>query len=295
MLTRNIFLFLLFALISGCFERSAAIRIEDSNKTEVVKDIQEVTPKDIPLVRELVTNEIGMRLKRINPGTFEMGASIDDDFAQENELPRRTIKISKPFYIGTTEVTQNQYQAMRLGNPSKFKGETLPVHGVSWADAISFCELLSNLPTESAAQRKYRLPTEAEWEFVCRSGNSTVFCYGDDPVQLEKFAHHNPLWGGSQPPPWGNDVKRVASLEPNDWGVFDMHGNVLEWCNDYYGLYESGNLVDPQGPTIGKYRVMRGGQATTGAKTCRSSHRAAAKEYDVGVYIGFRVVMEMPD
>jgi formylglycine-generating enzyme required for sulfatase activity len=235
------------------------------------------------------TNGIGMRLKRINAGQFVMGAVPEDLNASEYELPRRSITIKKPFYIGVTEVTQQQYMRIKGENPSEFTGQSFPVHNVSWSDAVSFCEMLTNEPSEIAANRSYRLPTEAEWEYACRAGSETIFCFGNDFNELERYAHYNPLPGRLNI----RGVKQVATKEPNAWGLFDMHGNVFEWCSDYYGQYNPEDIVDPQGPQSGKSRVFRGGQASAEPGYCKSSFRIPGQEHHKSSYLGFRIVMDV--
>jgi formylglycine-generating enzyme required for sulfatase activity len=147
--------------------------------------------------------------------------------------------------MGVTEVTQAQYEAVMGTNPSRFKGPTNPVERVSWDDAVLFCRELSE-----KTRKAFRLPTEAEWEYACRAGSKTRFSFGDsDSV----FSY---AWFGSNS---GGKTNPVGCTKPNAWGLYDMHGNVSEWCADWYGSYSSGASTDPQGAGSGGDRVVRGG------------------------------------
>lgn len=187
-------------------------------------------------------NSIGMKFKLIPAGTFTMG---DDNDAPE-------VTLSKSFSLGIHEVTQSQYERVMGNNPSGFKGANNPVEQVSWEDAVEFCRKLSELPAEKAAGRVYRLPTEAEWEYACRAGTTTKYSFGDDDSELGNYAWFK---GNS-----GNTSHPVGGKKPNAWGLYDMHGNVWEWCQDWYGDYPSGTVTDPMGATSGSYRVNRGGR-----------------------------------
>jgi formylglycine-generating enzyme required for sulfatase activity len=148
--------------------------------------------------------------------------------------------------MGVTEVTQAQYEAVMGTNPSYFKGQTNPVENAFWEDATEFCKKLSEKTRQTV-----RLPTEAEWEYACRAGTQTAFSFGDDPSALGDYAWHA-----------GNSGERshpVGQKKPNAWGLYDMHGNIWEWCADRYGKYPKGFATDPSGPTTGDTRVSRGG------------------------------------
>jgi formylglycine-generating enzyme required for sulfatase activity len=212
-----------------------------------------------------------MKLVRIRPGKFMMGEGND----------QHEVTISKPFYVGVTEVTQAQYEAVMGTNPSKFKGATNPVETVSWNDATEFCKKLSEKTRQAV-----RLPTEAEWEYACRAGIKTGFSFGDADDGLGDYAWYNANSGGTTHP--------VAKKKPNAWGLYDMHGNVWEWCADWCGDYPKGAVTDPQGPASGSYRVLRGGAWITDPDICRS----ALRRNDIspgGRYFdfGFRVVVSV--
>jgi formylglycine-generating enzyme required for sulfatase activity len=221
---------------------------------------------------------VKMELVLIRPGSFMMG-SEGGNFADEK--PVHKVTITKPFYIGKCEVTQGEWQAVMGTNPSSFKGEKNPVETVSWNDCQTFIAKLN----EKVAQGAFRLPTEAEWEYACRAGSSTAFCYGDDEKQLGDYAWYS----GNR----SETTHPVGKKKPNAWGLYDMHGNVWEWCQDWYGsgYYSDGPDSDPQGPSSGLTRVLRGGSWSYDPVSCRSAGRGyfdpTVRDY---YYYGVRVV-----
>jgi len=150
--------------------------------------------------------------------------------------------------MGVTEVTQEQYQAVMGTNPSWYKGATNPVDGVSWNDATEFCKKLSEKTHQTV-----RLPTAAEWEYACRAGTQTAYSFGDDPSALGDYAWNYGNRGS------GGRIHPVGQKKPNAWGLYDMHGNVWEWCEDWFGEDPKGPVTDPSGPATGTLRVQRGG------------------------------------
>ncbi|MDB4621711.1 SUMF1/EgtB/PvdO family nonheme iron enzyme, partial [Rubripirellula sp.] len=217
-------------------------------------------------------NSIGMKLKLLPSGVFTMG-----DESAEHE-----VRLTKPFMLGLHAVTQSQYERVMGKNPSRFKGANNPVEKVSWKDALKFCQKLSALPAEKAAGRVYRLPTEAEWEYACRGGTTTKFSFGDDDSELGDYAWFDGNSGKTSHP--------VGSKKPNAWGLYDMHGNVWEWCQDWYGDYPGRAVSDPTGPTSGSGRVFRGGSWCSTAGICRSANRYGDFP-SLRYYIGFRVCL----
>jgi formylglycine-generating enzyme required for sulfatase activity len=207
-----------------------------------------------------ITNSIGMELKLIPSGTFTMG---ENDDAHE-------VTLTKPFMLGIHEVTQTQHERVMGINPSKFRGADNPVDRVSWEDAVEFCRKLSELPAERAAGRVYRLPTEAEWEYACRAGKTTDYSFGTDDSELVDYA----WFGGNS----GDRTHPVGGKKPNAWGLYDMHGNVWEWCQDRYGYYPSGTVTDPTGATDGSLRVGRGGSWINPPEFCRSAYHRRGRE-----------------
>ena len=181
----------------------------------------------------MVTNSIGMHLVLIPAGEFLMGSPQSDKGARKDETPQHRVRITRPFYLGIHEVTQEQYERVMGVNPSHFKGEESqrPVEQVSWDDAVQFCSKLSELPGEKSAGRTYRLPTEAEWEYACRAGSTSKYCHGDDEARIDDYAWYRPNSDDTTHP--------VGQKKANAWGLYDMHGNVWEWCQDWYDAYPS--------------------------------------------------------
>jgi formylglycine-generating enzyme required for sulfatase activity len=220
-----------------------------------------------------VVNSLGMRLVLIPPGEFIMGASPDDKDADTVEEMPHDVRITRPFYLGVHQVTQEHYEQVMGDNPSMFRGRFRPVEHTRWQDAVDFCKRLSQLPAEREAGREYRLPTEAEWEYACRAGTSTTFSTGERIHASQACLTSRKLVDGLSKP-----TKPVGSYPPNQWGLYDMHGNVWEWCGDWFGreYYSSSPLDDPRGPDTGTHHVLRGGSASLIWQDCRSSSRGEA-------------------
>ena len=207
-----------------------------------------------------ITNDLGMTFVLIPAGTFMMGspANEKDRFGDEQQ---HQVTISRPFNLQTTPVTQGQWERVMGDNPSYFKecGEDCPVEQVSWGDAQEFITKLNQMEKTD----KYRLPTEAEWEYACRAGSTTRFCFGNDEAGLGEYGWYRDNFRGKTHP--------VGKKKPNAWGLYDMHGNVWEWCQDWYGEYPAGSVSDPTGPHSGTYRVLRGGSWYEDARSARSA------------------------
>jgi len=213
-----------------------------------------------------------MEFKLIPAGTFTMG---EGDEAHE-------VTLTRPFKMGVHEVTQAQYEQVMGNNPSKFNAAENPVEMMSWDDAVEFCRRLSELPSEKAVGNIYRLPTEAEWEYACRAGTATKYSFGDDGSDLGDYAWYDSNSGSKTHP--------VGGKQPNAWGLYDMHGNVWEWCQDWYGDYPTGAVTDPSGPASGRGRVRRGGGWSSFAEQCRSAFRIRLSPANRNPSNGFRVV-----
>ena len=225
----------------------------------------------------------------IPPGAFTLGSPTNEVGRSSIEGPQATVTISRGFWMGKYEVTQGDYLSVVGSNPSLFTGDlTLPVEQVDWNDATNYCARLTTqaraagrIPTNSV----YRLPTEAEWEYACRAGTTTRFYYGDDPgyTNLTDYAWYFENSGNETSPP--------GQLLPNAWGLYDMAGNVAEWCRDRYGAYVGGSQTDPQGPVTGTSRVLRGGSLSHAGQFCRSAKRFAFAPTYTYEGFGFRVVL----
>jgi len=214
-----------------------------------------------------------MKLVQLPAETFTMGEG--DDAHQ--------VTLTKPFYLGVYEVTQEQYERVMGNNPSHFKDPRNPVERASWDDTFEFCKKLSELPEEKAAGRVYRLPTEAEWEYACRAGSRSKYSFGDDEVQLGDYA----CFSGNS----NRMTHSVGQKKPNSWGLYDMHGNVWEWCSDWLGEYPQGAATDPRGPQEGSNRVYRGGSYRGWAENCRAANRSANDPANRNSSSGFRVAL----
>jgi formylglycine-generating enzyme required for sulfatase activity len=269
-----------------------------------------------PVVPEVV-NSIGMRLVLIPPGTFWMGSPAEEPERFDDEGPVHKVKLTTPFYLGVFPVTQSEWAAVMGSNPSAFcssgdlairvKGMDTsrhPVETVSWGNAHAFCERLSNLPKEVAAHRTtYRLPTEAEWEYVCRAGLSHKgpFHFGHAITsRLANFDGSSPYSdegevGEGEEGPFLDRTTPVDAYPPNAFGVYDLHGNVSEWCSDYYdgSYYQSSPRQSPTGPKEGELRVLRGGSWKDWGEFCRAAFRYNMPPTEDRDDFGFRVVMEL--
>lgn len=220
---------------------------------------------------------VSMDLIHVRGGTFNMGSMSNekDRSSDENQV---TVKLTEDFWIGEAQVTQAQWQAVMGTNPSKSKGgANLPVEQVSWLDVVAFCEKLAK-----SSQLPLRLPTEAEWEYACRAGSSTRFCFGSLDTKLGDYAWYSGNSGGKTHP--------VKMKKPNEWGLYDMHGNVWEWCADWYAYSLCGGS-DPTGAASGTDRVLRGGSWGNSSRFCRSACRIRFEPRFRGEYLGFRVVV----
>jgi formylglycine-generating enzyme required for sulfatase activity len=261
----------LLGLVSAGDEILAILRVNPGISLPQVPALNEGRRADD--LQKSVTNSIGMKLNRIPAGTFTMG---------EGDQAHR-VTLTKPFFIGVTEVTNAQWKAVMRDVPSKWKDDERPVEQVSWDDAVSFCKKLSSLPAERAVGRVYRLPTEAEWECACRAGSTTAYSFGDHESLLGIFA-----WFSENA---GKQTHTVGKKQPNAWGLHDMHGNAWEWCSDWYDDYPRGSVTNPHGPASGSHRVNRGGCWYDSAWRCRSASRGSVKPSYRHYFLGFRLAL----
>jgi formylglycine-generating enzyme required for sulfatase activity len=255
-----------------------------------------------------LTNLIGMKFVLIPAGSFVMGSPTDEAGRGADEGPQHEITISRPFYLGVYPVTQQQYERVMRTNPSHFcrsgRGKelckdiidphTLPVERVTWGNAVVFCRKLSEWPEEQRLARKYRLPTEAEWEHACRGDSLQPFHLGLTLSSTDANFDGNYPYGAA---PRGAFLKRtspVGSYPSSSAGLYDLHGNVWEWCLDWYGehYYVESPAEDPTGPATGDRRVVRGGCWSSPGNNCRTAYRGKLEPGDHLYRVGFRVLLE---
>jgi formylglycine-generating enzyme required for sulfatase activity len=236
-----------------------------------------------------------MRFMLIPAGTFRMGSVFDEPMRSEDErviCPETIpvwpetipVTIDRPFYLGVFPVTQKEYETVMRTNPSHFTkknggGRDHPVEQVSWVDAAAFCDRLSGLAVEKKAARVYRLPTEAEWEYACRAGSTTPFAFGVSLSSSQANFDGTKPYGGGAAGPFRQATTKAGLFAPNAWGLYDLHGNVWEWCADEYELCLS--------------RVVRGGSWNNSGHLCRSAKRHKYAPNYRGDNVGFRVALEV--
>lgn len=217
---------------------------------------------------EPFTNSIGMKFVWIAPGSFVMGSPKGEANRSDNETQHK-VTLTRGFCMGLHLVTQEQWQAVMGNNPSKFGGEkNLPVECVSWDDCQEFTKKLRDKD-----KQLYRLPTEAEWEFCCRAGTTTPFFFGET-ISTDQVNYHGTfVYGNGTKGKYREKTTPTGSFPANAWGLQDMHGNLWQWCQDWYGDYPASDVVDPQGPENGEHRVLRGGSWVDFPWNCRSAFR----------------------
>ena len=251
---------------------------------------KQMTPAQLAL-GDPVVNSVGMLLVPIPAGTFMMGTPETEKLGFDNEHQHQ-VTISNAFYMQTTEVTQGQWKAAMGTEPWKSsdrdkEGANYPATCVSWEDAVAYCEKLS-----AKEGKTYRLPTEAQWEYACRAGTKTIWSFGNDENQLGEYA-----WYRENTRAIGEGyAHQVGQKKPNAFGLYDMHGNVWEWCHDYYGegYYKPSPATDPQGPAWGVWHLFRGGSWQYLTRGTRSAERGAHGEGLISPEVfGFRVVREL--
>jgi formylglycine-generating enzyme required for sulfatase activity len=272
--------------------------------------LRAVPGSQAPAARERpgqLVNSIGMKLVLIPAGKFLMGSPDSESERSSDEGPQHEVEITRPFYLGVFPVTQEQYQRVTGGNPAWFSPagggkervagrdtRAYPVEMVAWEEAVAFCKKLSALPEEESACRVYRLPTEAEWEYACRAGSATPFHFGDH------LASDRANFDGSQPYRAAPGLalgrtSAVGSYPANAWGLFDLHGQVWEWCHDWFDreYYRRSARRDPMGPQKSpeQRRALRGGSWYYGGWSCRSAYRHRSEPGNRDACIGFRVAL----
>ena len=248
---------------------------------------QEVKPGKAEVIE--LGKDVKLEMVLIPAGKFLMGSkkipvdpfsNIKVEQPPEHEVPQHEVTLTKPFYMGKYEVTQEQWFEIMGKNPSEKKGRKLPVTNVSWKDCQDFIKKLN-----AKMGGGYRLPTEAEWEYACRAGTTTAYSFGSNLTKSDANIDHSRIDNSII------EIKAVGSYKPNAFGLHDMHGNVAEWCEDWYGGdYPAGAVTDPKGPAIGEKRVLRGGCYGSNYSSARSSDRSysgAPTLYDP--IVGFRL------
>ena len=267
-----------FVGFNAAFVGDVNTKMPTSERMGFGKKLQE---RDLPAEIE---DSIGMKLVLIRPGSFLMGTNdrfvgpYDTD--NDDARPVHEVEITRAFYMGAYEVTQEQFEEVTGNNPSDFEDPEMPVEGITWDEAVEFCKLLSEKEGIT-----YRLPTEAEWEYACRAGTTTEFYWGDEADGRYGWYSENsegtPHYGGEK--------------LPNSWGLYDMAGNLGEWCSDYHDndYYDVSPAKDPTGPESGMARVARGGTYTDTADFTRSSTRLGLFPTMKMEFIGFRCVREI--
>jgi formylglycine-generating enzyme required for sulfatase activity len=238
-------------------------------------------PRALP--RQFV-NALGMRCVLIQAGSFLMGSPPDEAMRRSDEGPVRSVYIEQPFYLGAFPVTQKEYDAVMRSKPAHFQrksggGPEHPVEQVTWEEAVEFCRKLTARAEEKRAGRVYRLPSEAEWEYACRAGTTTTFAFGAALSSDQANFDGSHPYGSAEAGPFLQATTKVGSYEPNAWGLYDMHGNVWEWCADWYAL--------------NKERALRGGSWNNSGHLCRAARRQKYAPDYRGDNVGFRVAVEV--
>ena len=240
---------------------------------------------------QAVSIELGgsvkLELVLVPAGDFLMGSPDSQSDANRDQKPQHRVRITRPFYLGKYLVTQEQWQAVMGNNPSQFRGPKSPVENVSWDDCRQFLDKLN--AKSPLGEGKFQLPTEAQWEYACRAGSTTRYFFGVEETSLDDYAWYEENSHGHTHP--------VGDKRPNAWGLYDMHGNAWEWCQDWYGrnYYAASPAADPVGPVTGTDRVGRGGDWDGAAKHCRSAYRVSFVPAGRSNRVGFRVCQVPPD
>ncbi len=230
---------------------------------------------------------VKLEMVLIPSGEFMMGSPDSEKDTASDEKPQHRVRITKPFYLGKYLVTQEQWEAAMGNNLSEFKGPKNPVEQVNWDDCQKFVDKLNRRQGNPAG--KFVLPTEAQWEYACRAGSKTRYCFGHDASKLDEYAWYEKNSDDKTHP--------VGEKKPNAWGLYDMHGNVWEWCQDWYNddYYADSPKDDPMGPATGSARVIRGGSWCNPVKFCRSAGRGGEMSGRRNDSLGFRVSLVPAD
>jgi uncharacterized protein (TIGR02996 family) len=288
--------------------RSVRLASDDPAQTTAIERIRELLLAGVKPCVPTITNSVGVELALIPAGEFLMGSPDDEIGHDDCEGPLHEVEITRPFYLGVFPGTQAQYEAIMKENPSdycatgerasdvkKLDTSNFPVENVSWNAAVEFCKKLSDRGAEKKAGRVYRLPTEAEWEYACRAwlGNDPFYLGKTLSSKLANYRGTSP-YKGSKRGPNRDRPTAVGLYPPNPFGLYDMHGNVWEWCSDYYldHYYQYSPRQDPTGPRRRvSQRVQRGGCWGAIGECCRSASRTSDDPNDSQYCFGFRVAV----
>ena len=235
----------------------------------------------------LTVDDARQDFRWIKPGRFLMG-SPESEKGRDNDERQHEVVLSSGFWLADTTVTQALWKAVMGDNPSDFKGMERPVENITWEDVQRFIETLNKTNDD----HRFRLPTEAEWEYACRAGTLTPFSFGENISTEQANYNGNYPYAGSEEGMYREETLDVKALPCNDWGLYQMHGNVWEMCSDWFGEYSGEAQIDPQGTPAGEARVIRGGSWIARARRVRSAYRGNWKPDECGGITGFRLVFD---
>lgn len=260
---------------------SKALQVQDMEQESATEDI----------LTFALSQDVSLEMIKVKAGTFMMGSPENADGRSDAEKLHK-VTLTQDYWLGKFPVTQAQFQAIMKYNPSRFYGSQRPVENVDWNCARDFCVRL-NKKFEDKLPEGYQfdLPTEAQWEYACRAGRKTAYFWGNSCNGTEANCDGNFPCGTTAKGPFLERTTDVGTYEPNDWGFYDMHGNVCEWCRDWYNDDYGEDAIDPVGPSSGWCRVTRGGSWLNYAQYCRSAYRSSnSPDYHVR-YLGFRLAL----
>ena len=275
-------LVLALALFVGCPGKKKPIDPDGLDEPQ-----QEETPDLLPEGKLYTVPDLDLKMIWIPSGKFVMGSPKSEPGHRQEEEELHQVTISRGFWIGQFEVTQAQFETILGENPSTFKDPQMPVHKVNWEDAMEFCKALTD--REKSVNRMpdkwgFNLPTEAQWEYACRADTTTVFNFGNEAEELPQYGWFVDNSDGRP--------KTIGTKKPNAWGIHDLHGNMGEWCFDWYGkAYPVDGSIDPITKKASAFKVFRGGTYTDIAERCRAAYRNRITPDTRNPWIGFRVVL----
>jgi len=257
-------------LCVGCWEdaREEAVQVEAQDESVA------------PFGDKYTIPDLDLTMIWVEPGTFMMGSPETEKGRAGNETQHK-VSLTHGFYLGKYELSQAQWEKVMESDPSRFKGTDRPVENVSWNDAVAFCKKLTEMEKKVGRVPKgmaYQLPTEAQWEYACRAGTTTKYSWGDS-INSSNANYYRKI----------GETTPAGKYSANPWGFHDMHGNVWEWCADWWGVYTSGSVTDPEGPASGSNRIGRGGSWNCDGSVLRSALRNVNFPFHRNFALGFRV------